>query len=215
MLASYESNFLIGGKNQGYKDENILFKTYHDYANNLNWNLNTTNLSLHITPVIENSEKYTWCNLVDKTMVIKEEIPTMDVKKYKEKDPLQNRYVISCNNYLDLSQDRILKTLSIMKSKLITECLLKCKINNIKCEMTPTIKDNIIKAYRKITMYGKKTPFVARFDEYGRRLPDEIKIDTIRGMDLKIIDPSIFGENYLSFEAIVTDIIIKKEDLSF
>ena len=51
-------------------------------------------------------------------------------------------------------------------------------------------------------MYGKKTPFVACFDEYGRRLPDEIKIDTLRGMDIKIVDPGTYGNNYLVFEAV-------------
>ena len=54
-------------------------------------------------------------------------------------------------------------------------------------------------------MYGKKTPFVACFDEYGRRLPDEVKIDTIRGMDIKIVDPDTYGNNYLVFEAVVPE----------
>ena len=60
--------------------------------------------------------------------------------------------------------------------------MLQCapyKITNIECKMTPNVKTNLINAYRRVNMYGKKTPFIARFDEYGRRLPDEVKIDTI------------------------------------
>lgn len=119
------------------------------------------------------------------------------------------RYAVACHNHSDLSPERILKSLSIMKSKLMMECM-PIRVEKIECKMSPMVKSNIINAYRKVSMYGKKTPFVACFDDYGRRLPDEIQIDTIRGMDLKIVDPKIYGDNYLVFETIIPR--RKKED---
>ena len=133
----------------------------------------------------------------------------MKVEEYREDSSFNRRYAVACHNYNDLSQERILKTLSIMKSKLMMECM-PVHVKSIECKMSPMVKTNIINAYRKVSMYGKKTPFVACFDDYGRRLPDEIQIDTIRGMDLKIVDPDVYGDNYLVFEAIIPR--RKKED---
>lgn len=131
-----------------------------------------------------------------------EDISKMKVEEYREDGPNNSKYAVACHIDLDLSSERVLKTLSIMKGKLMTECM-PVRIVNIKCKMSPIVKNNIINAYRKVTMYGKKTPFVARFDDYGRRLPDEIKIDTMKGVDLEIVDPEIYGENCLIFEAIL------------
>lgn len=88
-----------------------------------------------------------------------------------------------------------------MKGRLQIECV-PIRVDHIECKMTPAVKENIIKAYRRIGMYGKKTPFVARFDEYGNRLPDEVKIDTLRGVTLKIVDPEEYEPLYLEFTGI-------------
>ena len=138
-----------------------------------------------------------------------EDIPEMKVEESRVDMTDNYRYAVACHNYSDLSPERILKSLSIMKSKLMMECM-PIRIEKIECKMSPMVKTNIINAYRKVSMYGKKTPFVACFDDYGRRLPDEIQIDTIRGMDLKIVDPDVYGENYLVFETIIPR--RKKED---
>lgn len=138
-----------------------------------------------------------------------EDIPEMKVEESRVDITDNYRYAVACHNYSDLSPERILKSLSIMKSKLMMECM-PVRIEKIECKMSPMVKTNIINAYRKVSMYGKKTPFVACFDDYGRRLPDEIQIDTIRGMDLKIVDPKIYGDNYLVFETIIPR--RKKED---
>lgn len=132
---------------------------------------------------------------------MREGIPKMELEQYKEDKSDHYRRAVVCREYKDLSSERILKSLSIMKSKLLMDSAL-IKIEKIECKMSPMVKNNIIKAYRKVSMYGKKTPFVACFDDYGRRLPDEIKIDTIRGVDLKIVNPIECGDNYLSFEVI-------------
>lgn len=136
----------------------------------------------------------------------------MNVEEYRESKSFNQRCAVSCHNRADLSQKNILKNILIMKSRLMLQCA-PYKITNIKCKMTPNVKTNLINAYRRANMYGKKTPFIARFDEYGRRLPDEIKIDTIRGMDIKIINPETYDGDYLSFEAVIPR--IDKPDLPF
>ena len=55
------------------------------------------------------------------------------------------------------------------------------------------------------------------------RLPDEIQIDTIRGMDIKIVDPDVYGNNYLEFETIIPhhvcseneEFVFKRDDSIF
>lgn len=147
---------------------------------------------------------YTYNTPFYSTEISKEDIPKMNIEEYRDEKSLNRRYVVACHNYTDLSQERILKSISVMKSKLMFQCL-PYRVDRIECKMSPMVKTNMINAYRRVNMYGKKTPFVACFDEYGRRLPDEVKIDTIRGMDIKIVDPSTYGNNYLIFEAVVPE----------
>lgn len=144
----------------------------------------------------------------------KEEIPEMKVEENREFGTSNYKYAVACHNYEDLLEKNILKCISIMKAKLMMECM-PYHVKNIQCRMSPMVKNNIIMAYRKLSMYGKKTPFVARFDEYGRRLEDEIKIDTMRGMDIKIVDPDIYGQNYLVFETYINKAPVSDDDLPF
>lgn len=134
--------------------------------------------------------------------ISKEDIPEMKVEESRIDMTGNYRYAVACHNHSDLSPERVLKSLSIMKSKLMMECM-PVRVEKIECKMSPMVKANMINAYRRVNMYGKKTPFVAHFDDYGRRLPDEIKIDTMKGVDLEIVDPEIYGENCLIFEAIL------------
>lgn len=129
----------------------------------------------------------------------REDLPEMNVNTERIPDTNSKRYKVVCCNMKDFEQDRILKNIYIMKSKLMTECT-QVHLKNIECEMTPAVKDNLIKAWRKCRMFGKKMPFVARFDEYGNRLEDEIKIETLEGMKIKIIDPKNYGPYYLSLK---------------
>lgn len=144
----------------------------------------------------------------------KEEIPEMKVEENREFGTSNYKYAVACHNYEDLLEKNILKCISIMKAKLMMECM-PYHVKNIQCRMSPMVKNNIIMAYRKLSMYGKKTPFVARFDEYGRRLEDEIKIDTMRGMDIKIVDPDIYGQNYLVFETYINKAPLSDDELPF
>lgn len=128
----------------------------------------------------------------------------MKIEEYRDANYNSRKYAVACSDEHDLSQERILKSISMMKGKLMMQCS-PVHVHRIECRMTPAVKNNIITAYRKLAMYGKKTPFVARFDEYGRRLPDEIKIDTLQGMNIKIVDPLDYGHCYLAFEGIIPD----------
>lgn len=133
-----------------------------------------------------------------------EELPKMKISENRDVTAMGQRYAVACSHEPDLSQDKILKCISIMKSKLMMQCAPR-KVADIECKMTPVIKHNIVSAWKRLDRYGKKPPFVPRFDEYGRRLPDEIKIDTMKGMTIKIVDPTDYGSHYLSFEGVVYD----------
>lgn len=135
----------------------------------------------------------------------KEEEPILETYSRNSEKSMSKECLVVCTNRIDLTQERILKNLSIMKSNLMIQCA-PIHLKKIECTMTSVVKENIIMAWRKLNMYGKKTPFVARFDEYGRRLPDEIKIETLSGMTIKIVSPEEHGEYYLEFKGIISDI---------
>ncbi len=113
------------------------------------------------------------------------------------------KYAVSCNDIYDLSQDHILHSLAIMKSKLMLKCA-PFHVKEMSCKMTPRTKRNLIMAYKRLNMYGKKAPFIACFDEFGRRLPDKIEIDTLQGITIKLIDPVDYQTDYMALEGYVS-----------
>lgn len=129
--------------------------------------------------------------------------PQMEIQEYREPTTRGHKYAISCDNVTDLLPKQILKTISIMKSKLLMECV-PYPVNSITCRMTPAVKDTLIQAYRKSTMYGK-SPFVASYDEYGRRIGTDVKIETLRGVTIDIINPDKHNDLYISFEGVIND----------
>ena len=155
-----------------------------------------------------------WYRLNGIDVKSEEEIPKMEVTEHFDASCFGKRHAVACSYEPDLSQDKILKCISMMKGKLMMQCA-PVKVDNIECRMTPAVKHNIIMAYKRLERYGKKLPFVARFDEYGRRLPDEIKIDTMYGMTIKIVDPVDYGPYYLSFEGIVRNDTVYKPSFDF
>lgn len=134
--------------------------------------------------------------------------PNVDIHAYEDVRANNYGYTITCSDKKDLSQENILKNLSTIKARLMMAFAQACvPIERIECKMTPAIKHNIITAYKRLEMYGKKRPFVACFDEYGRRLPDDTRIDTLKGMTIKIVDPMDYGDNYLEFKGIADNYI--------
>ena len=132
-----------------------------------------------------------------------EEQEVGDVKVYNVPSSIQGEHIVVCDNEEDLSVDRVLKSLSAVKGKLMLD-VAPIHIQRMECTMTPAVKKNIIQASKKLKMYGKERPIIARFDEFGRRLPDEINLNTACGMTLIIVDGADdnYGEYYLEMKAI-------------
>lgn len=130
------------------------------------------------------------------------EDPTIKLmKSIKEPFTMNEVYRVCCDKK-DLTPDKILQTISIMKARLYMETFEKT-LKHIECKMTPDVKDNIIMAYRRTNMYGKKTPFVACFDEWGAPLPEKITLDTLEGMKIEIVKTDVYGSLYLTFDGIL------------
>lgn len=126
-----------------------------------------------------------------------EELKVNVISRKSEKD---NEYIVFCRDILDLSTERILTTLSATKGRLMFD-IAPVHVKEVECKMTPSVKKNIIEASKKLKMYGKKTPIIPSFDEYGNRLPDQLEIGDDRGITVKIVDPEEYGECYLELKA--------------
>lgn len=113
----------------------------------------------------------------------------------------KGKYVCCVKNTPDLLPERILVTLSAIKGRLMME-VAPIHIKEFQCSMTPAVRKNIIQASKRARMYGKKMPIIARFDEYGRPLPEQIEINDSPGVNLRILDPADYGELYLELVAI-------------
>ena len=113
----------------------------------------------------------------------------------------KGKHVCCVRETLDLLPERILITLSAVKGRLMME-VAPIRIKEFQCSMTPAVRRNIIQASKRNRMYGKKMPIIARFDEYGRPLPEQIEINDSPGVNLRILDPADYGELYLELVAI-------------
>ena len=109
---------------------------------------------------------------------------------------------VVCDDWKDLTVERILTTLSVVKGRLMLELSPK-RVKKLECSITPAVKQNIITASKRLKMYGKEMPIIPHFDEWGTRLPDEIKIGDHSGITLKIVNPEDFGEFYYELRATV------------
>lgn len=137
-------------------------------------------------------------DLIDK---INPEIKKANVECSVESTPEGLSHMLVCCDKIDLSPEYILKNLSIFKGKLMLD-IAPIDVYKFECYITPVVKDNLIRASKRLEMYGKKRPYIARFDDYGRRLPDEITIDSSKGITLHIIDPADYGEFYFALKVI-------------
>lgn len=96
-----------------------------------------------------------------------------------------NNPAVTCSDIKWLSEHKILKTIEMMKHKLIAECKTM-EIDHIECNTTKINYNTIRTACKKLKMYGKEKPIIASFDEFGNRLPDIIK--PLTGMTINIIE---------------------------
>ena len=124
-----------------------------------------------------------------------------EVEVIRKESHNSGEHIVACCNEKDLAPENILKTLSAVKGKLMMD-IAPIHVGKIECCMTPQVRKNIVTASKRLKMYGKKRPIIARFDEYGNRLPDEIDIGTSRGIILKIIEPEKYGPYYLELKGL-------------
>lgn len=122
-----------------------------------------------------------------------------DNSMHLEETSTSRSYKVYCKDTEDLSVNKILTTISATKGKLQFNTLC-ANIKEIICTMTPEVRNNIIKASKKLKMYGKKMPIIARFDEYGNRLPDTIDIGFSQGITVNVVLPESVGDEQLYFE---------------
>lgn len=134
-----------------------------------------------------------------KERMIRAEVGDMNIEKIQSSRKEDN--IIVCQNKEDLSVDKVLKTLSAVKGRLMIE-IAPVHIKKIECRMSPAVRDNIIKASKKLKMYGKNRPIIVCYDEWGNRLPDTINLDSMNGIDLFIVDPKEYNEYYLEMNGI-------------
>ena len=113
----------------------------------------------------------------------------------------KGKHVCCVRETLDLLPERILITLSAVKGRLMME-VAPIHIKEFQCSMTPAVRKNIIQASKRNRMYGKKMPIIARFDEYGNQLPEQIEINDAPGVNIRILDPADYGELYFEMVAI-------------
>lgn len=116
-------------------------------------------------------------------------------------EKFKGKYVCCVRETLDLLPERILITLSAVKGRLMME-VAPIHIKEFQCSMTPAVRKNIIQASKRAKMYGKKMPIIARFDEYGNELPEQIEINDAPGVNIRILDPADYGELYFEMVAI-------------
>lgn len=109
-------------------------------------------------------------------------------------------HIICCEDERDLAEEWVLKTLSAIKGKMMLD-VAPVHIQQLECRMTPLVRKNIINASKKLKMYGKDMPIIARFDEYGNELPSEIRLCGESGITLVILDPEVNGKLYLELVA--------------
>ena len=155
------------------------------------------------------SKVFSWEEMMKK--LGKEEEGKVNVISKKSAD--KHEHIVCCEDMIDLSVERVLTTLSAVKGRLMFE-IAPIHIKEIQCKMTPMVKSHIIESSKKLKMYGKKTPIVPSFDEYGNRLPDQIEIGDSHGITVQIVDPKTYGDVYFELKAIEfpsTDYVITHE----
>lgn len=144
-------------------------------------------------------DKYEKEILKEREKQLKKEVG--DVKIDEIKSSKREEHIMACQNRDDLLVENILTTLSAVKAKLMFN-IAAIHVQCVECSVTPKVKDNIVLASKKLKSYGKEAPIVACFDEYGKRLPDQIEIGDMSGITLKIVDPEEYGEYYYELKAI-------------
>lgn len=191
-LDTYTSPNIAGGPFMRYVRDPFTTDTYVTYTG-------STGEPHHVCYPLTHLEPYSttldYEDIMKKIGKEEEAKVKVNVKNFKGK------YVCYVKGTPDLLPEKILVTLSAIKGRLMME-VAPIAIKEFQCSMTPAVRKNIIQASKRARMYGKKMPIIARFDEYGRPLPEQIEINDSPGVNLRILDPGDYGELYLELVAI-------------
>lgn len=163
------------------------------------YNPDTSSFTVDIPSMWPSTIEDEWKKMM-KLELDKEDEPKVSVRKIETH--VAGERAVVCDDWKDLTVEHILTTLSVVKGRLMMELLPK-RVKKLECSITPAVKQNIITASKKLKMYGKEMPIIPHFDEWGTRLPDEIKIGDHSGITLKIVNPEDFGEFYYELRATV------------
>lgn len=171
------------------------FKRYTQVGTSITYTDSTGDVRTVSYPPLGISDEFSYKELMRKLGKEKEANVKLEVEHFKDKR------VVYCRDSVDLSPGKILLTLSAIKGRLLLE-VAPIHIKELQCSMTPAVRKNILQASRRAKMYGKKMPIIARFDEFGNPLPEQIEINDSNGISLKILDPDNVGELYFEMTAI-------------
>lgn len=125
----------------------------------------------------------------------------------KNDKPTEKRSLVVCSNSKkDLSESNILTTVARLKGKLMLNSLEYNKATmHIKCVMSSFTKNNLVRASKRLRMYGKNLPVIPSFDRFWNELPEIVTINGGEGVELVIKDPNEVGKFYLELIATPLD----------
>lgn len=127
-----------------------------------------------------------------------------------EKWYYNDTYVISCKDAEALSPYTILKSVNLIKARMEERCSSYI-VESVECEMTPKIRENISMAYKRAKSFGKENRIlIARFDEFGNRLPDEMNLGIgprLFHVSVNITEPKNEEEYYFCMKAKVMSVL--------
>ena len=127
-----------------------------------------------------------------------------------EKWYYDDTYVISCKDAEALSPYTILKSVNLIKARMEERCSSYI-VESVECEMTPKIRENISMAYKRAKSFGKENRIlIARFDEFGNRLPDEMNLGIgprLFHVSVNIVEPENEKEYYFCMKVKVGNVL--------
>jgi len=185
-----------------YDYNNLISNSYMptttaDIITNITAGLNGSYTSVMPSTTIP-SHKWVYTDFKSPEEIEKEVVGNVSIRRIDTST--KGLHIICCEDERDLAEEWVLKTLSAIKGKMMLD-VAPIHIQKLECRMTPLVRKNIINASKKLKMYGKDMPIIARFDEYGNELPSEIRLCGESGITLVILDPEVNGKLYLELVA--------------
>lgn len=159
------------------------------------WPMTTASDEIHHYPILDQSQQ------------LQEDISKRKKLSDFIREDKRKPNVMYCIDKEILDSSDILILIELMKNRLVSiadDSKYKSGkvVDHVECQMTPKVKDNMIKVWKKQNSYGKSSPFVPRFDKYGEELPTTLNV--AGGMIIKLIEETdSLNAYYLELEAVL------------